>query len=63
MKNSTHEAKLMWLETGNLGGLIDYVAMDFKADDCHPYRELSRQLKIKLVTCCREHMIKTQMRR
>ena len=33
MKNSANEAKRMWLETGHLQGLIDYVAMDSKADD------------------------------
>ena len=63
MKNSANEAKRMWLETGHLKGLIDYVAMDSKADDYDLYREFERQRKVKLVTFCREHMDKTPKRR
>ena len=63
MRNSANEAKRMWLETGHLKGLIDYVAMDSKADDCDLYRELGRQRKMKLVTYCRENMNKTDKRR
>jgi hypothetical protein len=63
MKNSANEAKRMWLETGQLKGLIDYVAMDSKADDYDLYREFDRQRKIKLVTYCRQHMDKTPKRR
>jgi hypothetical protein len=33
MRNSAHEAKRMWLETGKLKGLITTVLMDSKADD------------------------------
>ena len=63
MKNSANEAKRMWLETRQLKGLIDYVAMDSKADDYDLYREFDRQRKIKLVTYCRQHMDKTPKRR
>jgi hypothetical protein len=63
MKNSANEAKRMWLETGHLKGLIDYVAMDSKADDYDLYHEYQRQRKVKLVTFCREHMDKTPKRR
>ena len=63
MKNSANEARRMWLETGYLKGLIDYVAMDSKADDYDLYHEFKRQRNVKLVTFCRQHMNKTQKRR
>ena len=37
--------------------------MDSKADDYDLYRSFSRQLKIDLVTCCRDYMNKTEKRR
>ena len=49
MKNSANEAKRLWLESAPYKGLVDYIAMDSKADDCDLYRELGRQRKIKLV--------------
>jgi hypothetical protein len=63
MKNSANVAKRLWLETSNYKGLIDYVAMDSKADDYDLYREFSRQRKIKLVTYCRQHINKSEKRR
>jgi hypothetical protein len=33
MKNSTNEAKRMWLETFHIKDQFDYLAMDSKADD------------------------------
>lgn len=63
MKNSRNEAKRLWLETSYYKGLIDYVAMDSKADDYDLYSEFDRQRKIKLVTFCRQNMDKTEKRR
>ena len=63
MKNSANEAKRLWLETFHYKGLVDYVAMDSKADDYDLYREFKRQRKMTLVTCCREKMDKTENRR
>jgi hypothetical protein len=63
MKNSSNEAKRLWLETSYYKGLIDYVAMDSKADDYDLYREFERQRKIRLVTFCRKNMDKTEKRR
>ena len=63
MKNSANEAKRLWLETFHHKGLVDYVAMDSKADDYDLYREIKRQRKMTLVTCCREKMDKTENRR
>jgi hypothetical protein len=63
MKNSANEAKRLWFECAPYKGLVKYVSMDSKADDCDLYRKLGRQRKMKLVTCCREHMNKTGKRR
>jgi len=62
MKNSANEAKKMWLETGHCKGLVDYVAMDSKADDYDLFKELKRQRKMNLVTCCRHNMDKSENR-
>jgi hypothetical protein len=63
MKNSANEAKKMWLETGRYKDLVDYVAMDSKADDCVLFKQRYQQRRINLVTCCRKNMDKTQQRR
>jgi len=63
MPNSANEAKRMWLETAHCKGIVDYVAMDSKADDYDLFRELQRQRKMSLITCCRKHMDKTVNRR
>ena len=63
MKNSSNEAKRLWFETSHYKGLVDYVAMDSKADDYDLFRELKRQRKMTLITCCRENMDKTAERR
>jgi hypothetical protein len=62
MKNSSNEAKRMWLETGHYKGLVDYVAMDSKADDFDLFQELIRQRQMKLVTSCRCKMDKSEKR-
>jgi hypothetical protein len=43
MRNSAHEAKRMWRETGKLQGLITPVLLDSKADDKDWFREWCRQ--------------------
>ena len=63
MKNSSNEAKRLWFETSHYKGLVDYVAMDSKADDYDLFRELNRQRKMTLITYCRKNMDKTAERR
>ena len=63
MKNSSNEAKRMWLETSHLKKEIDYIAMDSKADDSNLFREFYRQRKIKMITHCRSNMDKTPNRK
>ena len=63
MPNSGNEAKRMWLETGNLKGLIDYVSMDSKADSYPLFREFERQRGMTLVTSCRHRKIKSESRK
>ncbi|RPH47760.1 MAG: hypothetical protein EHM85_19015 [Desulfobacteraceae bacterium] len=62
MKNSGNEAKKMWLETGHCKGLVDYVAMDSKADDYDLFQELIRQRQMNLVTSCRRKMDRSEKR-
>ena len=59
MKNSSNEAKRLWLETSHVKEQVQYVAMDSKADDFDLFRELKRQRKMNLITCCRQNMDKT----
>lgn len=63
MRNSRNEAKRLWSETYHVKEHIDYVAMDSKADDADLLRELKRQRKMNLITCCRQHMDKSPARR
>ena len=63
MKNSANEARKMWLETSHFKDQIDYAAMDSKADNSRHFREYKRQRKINLITCCRQNMDKTRLRR
>jgi hypothetical protein len=63
MRNSSNEAKRLWLETFHVKEHIDYVAMDSKADDSDLFRELKRQRKMNLITCCRQNMDKTPARK
>ena len=63
MKNSAGEAKRMYLETFHIKDQVEYVAMDSKADDFDLFRELKRQRKMNLITCCRQQMDKTPSRR
>ena len=54
VRNSAHEAKRMWRETGKLKGLITTVLMDSKADDQDLFREFQRQRGIWLLTTARK---------
>jgi hypothetical protein len=62
MRNSAHEAKRMWFETGHYRGHLKYIVMDSKADDYALFRELKRQRKMTLLTRCRDNMNKTPER-
>jgi predicted lipid carrier protein YhbT len=46
MRNSGHEAKRLWLETGKLKGLMTTVLMDRKADNQALFFERQRQRNI-----------------
>lgn len=63
MRNSGNEAKRLWFETFHIKKHVDYVAMDSKADDYDLFRELKRQRKMNLITCCRQNMDKTPDRK
>jgi hypothetical protein len=54
MRNSAHEAKRMWVETGKLKGLITTVLMDSKADDQDLFVEFQRQRRMLLLTTPRK---------
>lgn len=62
MRNSGHEAKRMWLETGRLKGLIMTVLMDSRADDQGLFREFQRQRGILLLTTARKGADKSPAR-
>jgi len=55
MRNSAHEAKRLWLETGHLRGVIATVIMDGKADDQALFAEFQRQRKMTLLTTPRKN--------
>lgn len=63
MRNSSNEAKRMWLETSHYKGQVDYIVMDSKADDYALFRELRRQNKMTLITKCRNKMVQSEERR
>jgi hypothetical protein len=62
MRNSGHEAKRMWLETGKLKGLVTTVLMDSKADDKDLFFELRRQRGLLLLTTSRKGADKSPAR-
>ena len=63
MRNSSNEAKRMWLETGKLKGLITTVLMDSKADGKDLFREFQRQRHMLLLTTPRKGADKSPARR
>jgi hypothetical protein len=59
MRNSAHEAKRLWWETGHLRGLVETVIMDSKADDKDLFAEFQRQRGMTLLTTPRQHSART----
>ena len=55
MRNSAHEAKRLWLETGHLRGMVETVIMDGKADDKDLFAEFQRQRGMTLLTTPRKN--------
>jgi hypothetical protein len=55
MRNSAHEAKRLWLETGHLRGVVETVIMDGKADDQALFAEFQRQRGMTLLTTPRKN--------
>ena len=62
MRNSAHEAKRLWWETGQLRGLVTTVIMDGKADDQALCAEFQRQRQMTLLTTPRSHSNHTEVR-
>jgi hypothetical protein len=62
MRNSAHEAKRLWWETGQLRGLVTTVIMDGKADDQALFAEFQRQRKMTLLTTPRNNSDHTEAR-
>ena len=59
MRNSAHEAKRLWLETGHLRGVIETVIMEGKADDKDLFAEFQRQRGVTLLTTPRKNSDRT----
>lgn len=62
MRNSAHEAKRLWLETGHLQGVVTTVIMDGKADDQALFAEFQRQRGMTLLTTPRKNSDHTEAR-
>lgn len=62
MSNSANEAKRMWHETANLKSIVDFVAMDSKADSYPLFRVFARQRSMTLVTSSRRKQNKSANR-
>jgi hypothetical protein len=62
MRNSAHEAKRLWLETGHLQGVVTTVIMDGKADDQALFAEFQRQRGMTLLTTPRRNSDHTEAR-
>jgi hypothetical protein len=63
MRNSAHEAKRLWWETGQLRGMVTTVIMDGKADDQALCAEFQRQRQMTLLTTPRKNSDHTEARR
>jgi hypothetical protein len=63
MRNSAHEAKRLWLETGQLTGLMTTVRMDSKADDQALFFQMQRQRRLLLLTTTRKGTNKSPSRK
>jgi hypothetical protein len=62
IRNSAHEAKRLWLETGPLQGIVETVMMDGKADDKDLFAEFQRQRGMTLLTTPRKNSDHTAAR-
>jgi hypothetical protein len=62
MRNSAHDAKRLWLETGHLGAIIETVIMDGKADDQALFAEFQRQRGMTLLTTPQQNSDHTEAR-
>jgi hypothetical protein len=62
-RNSGHEAKRMWLETGKLKGLITIILMDSQADEQALFFERQRQRHLLLLTTTRKGKDKSPKRK
>jgi hypothetical protein len=62
MRNSAHEAKRLWWETGQLRGLVTTVIMDGTADDQALFAEFQRQRQMTLLTTPRSNSNHTEAR-
>ncbi len=63
MPNSSNEAKRLYPEASYYAGILDYLAMDSKADDQKLFCSLKEQYDIRLVTSCSQKENKTEGRR
>jgi hypothetical protein len=59
IRNSAHEAKRLWWETGHLRGVVETVIMDSKTDDDALFAEFQRQRGITLLTTPRKNSAQT----
>jgi len=50
-------------QSSHIKDQLDYVAMNYKADNSSLFREYKRQRKINLITSCRQNMDKSQHRK
>lgn len=62
-RNSAHEAKRLWLDTGKLKGLMTTGLMDSKADDQALFFQMQRQRRILLLTTTRQGTDKSPARK
>jgi hypothetical protein len=63
IRNSANEAKRLWLETGQLRGVVTTVIMDGKADDQALFAEFKRQRQMTLLTTPRKNSDHTEERK
>jgi hypothetical protein len=63
MRNSAHDAKRLWWETGHLKGLVQTVMMDSQADDQALFGEFCRPRGLTLLTWPRRNSNHTVRRR
>jgi hypothetical protein len=61
-RHSAHDATRLWLETGHLGGIIETVIMDGKADDQALLAAFQRQRWMPLLTPPRQNSDHTEAR-